>query len=203
MYQITKVEAVNRIMQAIDGTIVSSLDQPLNDTVIQAVRAIDTATDKIQIENQWNFNMDGPRTLTADVNDEITIPSDYIFIQFRSWTAGSLWNLTVKDHKVWNRKDATSVVGGSVEIFGSRKFTYDNAPSVIQNLIIEKAKLEFVGANTHLSASRIPLYQAALREAYMAAQKWDSEQKFGAMDLAPPLREYLRDQGGRAGWWWG
>lgn len=202
MYQITKVEGVNRILTALDGTIVSDLTDPQNSTVINVLRAIDIVTDKIQIENQWNFNFDGPRTLLADGDDEISIPTDTIFIRFIAWTNGNYITLTTKEDKVWDRKLGSSAVGGSVQIVGQKKLTYEEVPAVIQNLIIEKAKLEYVGGVTHLSAPRLEIYMASLREAYQAALKWDSDQAGGNMGLTQDFRS-KRTGANRRGWWWG
>lgn len=203
MLTISKTEAVNRIMQALDGTIVSDLDQPQNDTVLQAIRAIDTVAEKVQIENEWNFNVDGPRTLQANSDGEIIIPSDFIYIKFRSWSGGSVWYLSVKNGKAWNRETGTHQVPGSIEIVGSRKFSYDECPAAIQNYIIEKAKYEFIGLHTHLSAPRIAIYDKELKEAYTAALKWDAQQQFGAMDFSPSIRSAFRRTGSNRGWWWG
>lgn len=203
MYTISKTEAVNRIMQAVDGSIISDIDQSQSDTVLQAIRAIDLATDKIQIENEWNFNYDGPRTLTANEGGEMEVPTDYLYIKFQSWSNGSVWHLTVKDGKVWNRRDGTHEIEGTVDIGGSRKFEYDECPGSIQNLIVEKAKYHFLGSGVHMSSPRLALAQADLKEAYMAAQKWDAQQQFGLMDVNPGIREHFRRRGSTRGWWWG
>jgi hypothetical protein len=201
MYQLSKTDAVNRLLQGIDGTIVSDITDPLNDTVIQCLRAIDIAVDKIQMENQWNFNMVGPKSLSADDDDEINIPTDYLYIRFKSWTEGFVGNLTVKGAKAYDRKNDTEAVGGTVEIVGSRKWGYDDLSGPMQNLVIEKAKEEYNGLATHLSAPRIAISEKQYREAYQAAQKWDSEQQGGVMDVGPSLRSHLR--GANGAWWFG
>lgn len=202
MFQISQVEAINRMMQALDGTIVSDLSDPQSDSVLQAIRALNTVVDKLQLENQWNFNRVGPITLTANVDGEILLTDTWLYLRFHSWTQGSIWNLTVKDNKVFDTSNQTTIVEGSVEVTGTKKFTYDELSGAMQNYAIEYAKYEFVGANTHLSASRLAVYQNALRKAYMAAQKWDSEQRFGVMDITPGIRDVFRQHQGR-GWWWG
>lgn len=203
MLTISKVEAVNRILQALDGTIISTLTGPQKDSVLQAIRAIDTSTEKVQLENEWTFNFDGPRRLTVNGDGEIDVPSDYIYIKFRQWTNGSVWNLTVKSGKVWNAKDGTHQITGTVEIEGARKFSYEECPAAIQNYIIEKAKYEFLGLHMNLSAPRMAIYAQEMRDAYNAAAKWDSQQRFGVIGVSPNIRDVFRAGGNSRGWWWG
>lgn len=203
MFQIDETEAINRLLQGLDGTIISDVDDPENDTVIQIQRALTTAVEKVQIENEWNFNIFGLQTITADDDDEINLPSDCIFIRFHSWTNGSVWNLTAKGTKAWDRKLQTTAVGGTVEISGTKKFEYDDLSGAMQNLVIEKAKEEYNGLAVHLSAPRIVIAANAYRDAYQGALKWDSEQKFGAMDFSPSFRDSILGQyGNNAGWAW-
>jgi len=203
MYQIKKEEAVNRILQPLDGIRISNLDPPLPEPVLKALVALDAAVDQLQMDNQWNFHLDGPRILIENSNGEIEIPSDFVSIAFVSWSNGNIWNLTVKGGKVWNRREGTSQIPGQVEVVGTRKFEYDDLPAPMQNYVVEKAKYDFVGIGTHLSAPRLATFAQQLTQAYLAAQKWDSQHGHGVMDHQPPQRRTLRGgYGSNRRWWW-
>ena len=207
MLSISKTEAVSRMMQALDGTIISSLDDPQNDTVVQAIRALDTTVQKVQLENEWNFNFTGPVTAVADNSNEITLPADLVYFKPLTWTNGSIWDLTVKQGQVWDKRNGTTAVGGTLKYIGSRIFTYEQLPASIQNYCTEKAKYEFVSLGAKVNAARIQIYYTNMIEARVAAFKWDAEQQFSAMDFTPSMRQnrWGRPGGGGAGrnWWEG
>jgi hypothetical protein len=201
MYQIPELEAINRIMSALDGTIVESLSTPGNDTVIQAQRALQIATEKIQMENQWNFNFDGPRQLQANGNGNIIMPPDYLYVNFYDWDSGSVFDLTVRDNMAYDRRNFTNQVAGKVHVGGSVLIQYVDCAAIVQNYIIERTKVEFVGEAMQISAPRIQIYAQQAKDAYIALEKWDAQQKFGTLDIFPNQRDSLRRPGNGGGWW--
>lgn len=201
MYSITKVEAVNRILQGVDGTILANLSDPLNATAIQVVRALDVATDKIQMDNDWNFNSEGPLVLTANNDNRIATPSDWLFLKFLSWTGGSILELSVRSGYIYSSRLGTDAIGGSVTVVGSSRRAYEDLPGPIQNYVIEKAKYEYQALSSHFSGPRAQLASLSMEEAFVAAQKWDAEQRRSAVDYYGNMRDNVRNQSSR-GWWW-
>lgn len=202
MYQIDKVEAVNRILKPLSGTKVVDLDEAQNDEVLGAIDALNTTVEKVQWENEWNFNSDGPRTLAQNGDGEIEIPLSYAFIKILQWSNGHVSNLTIKGNKIFNLRENTSIVEGTVQIHGTVMFSYDDMAGAIQNYVIEKAKYHYVGNNPHFSASRLQLTAQDMRDAFQAATKFDSEMRFGRMDNSPSQRQVFR-QRGNFDWWSG
>lgn len=203
MFQIDKEDAVNKILAPLDGTTISTLEGNLTRNTLKAVAALEDAVTKIQHENLWKFNADGPRTITADDSGEIVLPAQYVYLHVLRWDGGHRSWLTPKGNKLYNRKDLTYNLGStSVEISGHIRYTYEELPSVMQQLAIERGKLQAVGMDTHLSQARATLFGNELKEAYTAALKWDSEQDFGDIGIRPSIRDKVqtRNQQNWAGW---
>lgn len=199
MKQLTLQQAVNRIAQCIDGSIVSDLEDPQNRTVIQIQEALNTANEKAQTDNRWRFNKAPLRRLTADDDGNITLPTNMVYISFRTASSAQLPYLTVRGNKVYDSLNATYNIGGTVEVEGHDFLEFNELPLAIQSYVIEKAKLEFFGLDTHLSAARVQMYQLTAKEAYQAALRWDSQQDFGNLNTGNG-RDRL-NTGNRWGWW--
>lgn len=203
MYSITELDAINQILKPIDGTKLSTLNVPLNRTINTARQALAIATDLVQVENQWNFHMDGPLELSSDGDGEIIMPPDYLWLQFVYWSQGFMLHLTVRDGKAWDTSRGTAQVGGTVKVIGARRFSFEECPYAIQNLMIQKAKMEYLALDTHVSRDKASVFQAAIESAYASAYKWDSQLQANQVSLMPSLRQTIRQRGGNRGWWWG
>jgi hypothetical protein len=200
MFQIPRLDAVNRILKPINGSKTSSLEVPTNNIVNDISMALDIAAQKIQFENEWNFNT-AYAELTSNLDSQVEVPTDWLFIKFGEWSEGSPWDLTVKNDKLWNRRTYSDIITGTVRIMGTRLFSYDECPAIIQSYIIEKGKFELLGLNTHLSVPRNAIYNKLEMDAFNAAIKWDSEQKFGVLDISPSMRDMVR-KNNTPGYWW-
>lgn len=197
MFTISKVEAVNRILKGVDGTILANLDDPMNATAIQVVRSIEEATDKIQMNNEWNFNAEINVILPSDNDDRIATPSNWLGIKFRNWTGGSILELSVVDGYVYSTRLRTNQIGGSVTVDAVARKSYDECPGPIQNYILEKAKYEFLVNSAHFSGARAQVNALSVEEAFVAAQKFDGELRFGSIGYGPSSRDNLNT----ANWW--
>lgn len=201
MYRITKVEAVNRVLKSIDGTVISTLDtEPQRGSVIKAVQALDVTTDDVQSNNVWGFSMEGPKTLTANDDNEIVMPDDLIHVTWRSWSNGSVKHLTARNGKVYNRKDSNYTIPGQITYFGNSKWAFEECPYPIQAYIVERAKFDYFNSDVHLSPARASMASVKLKDAFTAALKWDSEQNGGMLSQYMDIRNNLYGQGG-GGWW--
>lgn len=201
MFSISQTEAVNRILSGVDGSIVANLTDPLNTKAIQVVRALEVATDKIQMDNEWNFNAEGPIILTANGDGRVLTPTEWLFIKFLNWTGGSVLELSVKDNYIYSSRLQSDVINGNVTVTGASRRTYDNCPAPIQNYIIEKAKVEYQALSSHFNPARSQMAMGAMEEAFIAAQKWDSAQRLNAASYGPSSRDRLRNRTNNSGWW--
>lgn len=199
MKQIPLVNAVNRIAQAVDGSIASDLEDPQNRTIIQIREALNTANEKVQTDNRWRFNKVPRRILTADDDGIINMPTTMLYVTFRNASAVPVSNLTIRGNRIFDSLNATYTIGGTVEIEGHDFLEYDELPLALQSYVIERAKLEYFGLDTHLSAARIQMYQMTNKEAYQAALRWDAQQDYGNMVVGTGRNSL--NTGSKRNWW--
>lgn len=201
----TKLEAVNHLLPVTDGSTASSLDAPLDSNVIEAINFLDASTEIIQTSHQWRFNQTGIVTLTSDtVTGDITTPDDFLDIQLISWTNGNVSELTVRGGRIWNSKQSTYQVPGSVEVIGSRFWEFEDLPLAIQRYAMERAKWELATGSAFIGPARPALTSITLEDAKAAAFKWDNNQQFNTGGITNNSRQRINGRHGRSsrfGWW--
>lgn len=73
---LSKVDAINHMLSAIDGELVSSLENPRRDVAI-AILVLDNAAKEFQAKG-WSFNRNLDETLARDVNGEIKVQKNVV-----------------------------------------------------------------------------------------------------------------------------
>ena len=141
---ITKLEAVNRCLQAIGESRVNSLSAGVPDAD-EAASIIDEVAHEIQAIG-WTFNTQNSVTLTPTSDKTITVGPSVLRID----TVGrsSHLNVTVRENssgqrKLFNVNDDTYEFVGSVEVMMIRTFEFGSLPYDLSNYIAARATRVF------------------------------------------------------------
>jgi hypothetical protein len=130
---LTQLEAVNIVLMAQGLTPASTVEGQVSKDTQIALTQLTMQTKLVQHE-RWDFNSDPYYTLSIDaMTGEIATPSNLV----RFVVPGELW-IEVRDGKLYNRKDKTTVFTSAKE--GSAMFMqdWDDLPPEAQSYIAHK-----------------------------------------------------------------
>ena len=144
----SKIEAVNRMLSAIQMRPVQSLEEPLDPTVAQAKLTIDQELLSL-LKKGWEFNIEDGRTLPQDTSTGyVAVPTEVIAIDFTGLSRGQgrfrgalldqasadtgTYRLTVRSQKIYNSTQRTFVIGQDITANLMVAIDYADCPPAIQ-----------------------------------------------------------------------
>lgn len=178
MKQITRLDAVNKIIQIKSGERIASVGEL--DTLPQAVAAnneLDLAVISIQTNFKWFYNTINNGTLLSDNNGEVALPTNlaYITVLMTDASVEPSWLRPITG-KLYDTYNHTFNLGVSKTVYycGKLVWEFEDLPVVFQNLAVAYARQEIAGGGSHFSPTRLQMEQQRFEEALMAANKFDN-----------------------------
>lgn len=139
----TKLEAVNIMLQSIQETAVQSLDSGLVDAAT-AERILDDATSDV-LERGWTVNSERELLIVQNVDGKISVPANWLRID----TSGSSSHLDLVPRddegttRLWNKKEQTFVIGEDVYVDIVYDLDFVDLPRAYQTYIAYTAAETF------------------------------------------------------------
>ena len=140
---LTKLEAVNQMLDAIGEDPVSSLSSGLPDAAT-ADRVLDRVSKKIQ-EAGWHTNTDFNYTIALETDGTIPITADILRID--TWGVDQFMNVTERVvgnvRLLYNVENRTTVFTKAPKLMIVRLFDFEDLTSALQMFIAAQAAVEF------------------------------------------------------------
>ena len=139
-----KLEAVNKMLVAIGLTSVSSIDGNQHPAVVDAVVVLDGVDNKIQARG-WYFNTDYNLTLAHNEGTgEVIVPATTLAVN----PTDTFSSLVQRGTKLYDRKNATFVIGESVEVTLIQLLDFTYLPENAAEYISDRATRDFIRDKT-------------------------------------------------------
>lgn len=186
MKSLSRITAVNRIIEMTSGEVISNLtDLATIPVAVKASNQLDYSTDKILTELEWFYNTLNSLTLTANVDGEIILPNNLTQIEFEQSTPVPVPYLSVVGGKVYDKRTQTTVLGtsASVTFSGQLTFDFEDLPFAFQMLAIADARLYIATGASHISPTRTETERKSYADALQTTQKFDD--KLGGSRMRP------------------
>lgn len=139
----TKLEAVNIMLQGIQETAIQSLDSGLVDAAT-AERILDDTTSDI-LEKGWTVNTERELIIVQNVDGKIAVPANWLRID----TSGASEHLDLvprmdgSDLRLWDKKEQTFVIGENVTVHIVYDLDFEELPRAYQTYITYCATEKF------------------------------------------------------------
>lgn len=171
----TKLDAVNRMLASIGQTPVNSLDVSGIRDVAIAELAIDNTTQEV-LEHGWSWNTDYEYMLPLDLNGNILIPSNALYVEPSDRQLDYVPRYDNGVHKMYNRKDKTFTFTQGLEVDITWAQPFNELPSPARTYIATRAARIF---QSQVIGSQILFQFTELheREALAKLQKLENRQK--------------------------
>jgi len=180
------IDAVNRILAAVGDSPVSSIEEPTNVNVINAIKELDRVNRGEQ-KRGWSFNTISEYTLNKDTNTG-QVSWSTTFLRLKDTSGGK--QLVRKGDYLYNLTDQTFTFNSSITVEAVILRDFEEMPEAMQDYIIAKAansfQIKYLGDPT-LTES----LQGELQEAWMGLQEYEMEQNdYNALDN-PDARQVI------------
>lgn len=133
----TELEVVNDMLREVGSTPVNTLESTHPD-VHDAKALLDRIQRQVQRKGWW-FNTEYDITLTPDVDDEISVSNDVVFIQ-----SADAYNV-LRGNKVFNKENNTYKFDDSIQVYQLiRILAWEQLPELVTEYCRIIATMEFV-----------------------------------------------------------
>jgi|25_taG_2_1085351.scaffolds.fasta_scaffold00147_23 hypothetical protein len=172
---LTKLEAINQMLDAIGEDAVSSLEATDIEDVEAALRTFDRVNRQIQAKG-WHRNTDIEYELSRDANDRILVPSNALRID----ASGPHSHIDVVPRKLngflylYNRDDNVFTFGQDLIVDIVRLLDFESLTPELQMYIAAKASAEFYADSLDSGTASQTLMKREM-EAYAALMDAESE----------------------------
>lgn len=144
--QMTKLEAVNLMLEKVWESPVSSLDTPGVSSVATAKRILDNTIRNV-LTRGWTFNTEEGLTLARDVNNKIPVPANALEVD--AACEDKNLDVVVREGFLYNRKDHTFVFTRDVKVRVKFLFDFEEVPQAARMYIAVMAARVFKDAWEH------------------------------------------------------
>lgn len=180
----TKLDAVNQMLASIGQSPINTLTGTIPKDASKAVLALDTVLREV-LTKGWSFNTDYEYELTPDVNDNILIPSNAMWVdpEYQSndyvmrWDAGTA--------KLYDRVNQTYTITQAVKCRIVWAYEFEQIPQVARHYIAMRAgrvfQSQIVGSDILFNFT-----QLHEQEAYAAFKRLEKRSKRYSMIANDP-----------------
>lgn len=137
----TKLDALNIMMNAIGSTPITNTDSPQNADAIIAKATLDLTVKEIQAEKWW-FNTEPGFTLTPNAENKINIPAGIIHIDFTG-RHGEHRNLAIRGEYLYDIDNHTFKFDGPVTANVRLCLTFEEIPETAKLYATARAARRF------------------------------------------------------------
>jgi hypothetical protein len=131
----TKLNAVNVLLQSIGESPVASLDTSLSVDVAAAVQTLDEITRSFQTKG-WHWNREDALTLAPDVNGNIQLPANYLWVANAYWSStGAPCRVAERARMLYDRDNHTAIFTDSVDLDLVVKLEWEEMPEYARQYI--------------------------------------------------------------------
>ncbi|MEW5249913.1 hypothetical protein [Microbulbifer discodermiae] len=171
----TKLDAVNALLGSIGQSPVNTITGPLPSDAARAVLNVDTCLRDV-LSKGWSFNTDTDYLLNPDVNGEILIPDNALWVDPVSQADDFVMRWEQNVPKLYDRRNRTFEIGRVAECNIIWGFNFEEIPQAARSYITARAGRIF---QTNIVGSRL-LYeytQEVEREQYAAFKRMEKRSK--------------------------
>lgn len=137
------LEAVNLMLSAVGESPATTLDAG-NPELDIALATLNQVTKEVQAE-RWHFNREYGYPLTPNQDGEIVLPPNVLFIQINKDRHPVLFDLTVRDGKLYDRRSHSfTFTTSTINVDVVWNFEFDTLPTPFQLYITQRAARVFV-----------------------------------------------------------
>ena len=138
----TKLDAVNSLLNVIGELPITTLEDTLNADAVLAIRAIDDAVRDVLLEG-WYFNTDHDVELTPDINGEIPLADNIIAIDADPLKARGV-DIVQRGTKLYNKKNHSYVFDAPIKgVSVTYHLEFDELPVTFKQYVLAVTKLRF------------------------------------------------------------
>lgn len=147
--QLTKLDAVNAVLEARGGSPVAS--PGASRAAVEAENTLALWSMVCQTERKWNFNTDEKLTLSPNVSGEINLPEDLHLFE----PIESSWGMDLADRggRLYDRSTSTFVFTSDVYVRATYILPFDDLPSPARWYVTIKAAFQVGNQETPGNAS--------------------------------------------------
>lgn len=177
----SQLDAVNRCLEAIWETPVSSLDVAGVASVAQAKRTLDTTMRAVQTRG-WAFNTEYNYTLNPDVNGFIYLPNNTLEVD--SWGVDADRDVVQRGTRLYDRDNHTFVFTKSISVMVILMLEWDELPEAARHYIavyaarafadswLQRGESSQVSDEEKLALVNLEEHEAQTEDANMFTDSW-------------------------------
>jgi hypothetical protein len=136
----TKLDAVNKMLESVWETPVSSLEVAGVGSVAMAKRILDEQSTNVQNEG-WTFNTEDRVLLTPDINGEISLPSNTLEVDTVDEDADT--DVVQRGTRLYNRGDHTFIFTKALYVRLKLLLDFEDMPQVVRSYVAIMASRVF------------------------------------------------------------